>query len=124
MLVDLLLPFEAIARVEPVSYPCSAGTLAYVYQRRTLEEFLGVEDVIDLFVLEETVGVDAGSRYVEVGSGERCLRRQRIAYVLLIVSGEVGDDCRIHSVEGTLQLCIFEHHRFERDIARSLSYAE
>ena len=57
MLVDLLRALESEACVEPVSDSGGSGALAYVDERRSVEELSGIEDVINLLVLQQSVGV-------------------------------------------------------------------
>ena len=40
------------------------------------------------------------------------------------VVGYLGDDPCVHAVEGALERCVLEYHRFKRNIARALAYAE
>ena len=43
---------------------------------------------------------------------------------MLIKSCELSDGCRIHTVECSLELCVFEYHRLSRNVAGPLSYSE
>ena len=107
--------------------PCEAGEARRVGDRgdrRPLQELLGVEDVVDLLVLQEPVRVDAGAGHIEVAPDERRAFRNVVADLLLVVLGEVRDDGRVHPVQRALELRVLEDHGLERRVAGPLADAE
>ena len=100
---------------------CQTGGVGNSAQYRTIQEFLGIENVVDLFVLKQTVRMDTGSGHVEIFADKRGSGRYLIADLLLIVLCQLRDDTGIHTVQITLQLCIFEYHCLQRCITGTLT---
>ena len=63
-------------------------------------------------------------RHIEVFSNKRCPRRYYISYLIFKISGYFCNRCRIHSIKGTSESGIFEHHCLKRNVSRSLAYSK
>ena len=65
-------------------YTARPGGIGNSTAYRTIQEFLGIENVVDLFVLKQTV-MDTGSGHVEILADKRGSGRDLIADLLLII---------------------------------------
>ena len=63
-----------------------------------VQDLGGVEDVVDLLVLDQPVGVDAGAGDVEVFAHEGVVGRDVVAQLLLEVVGDLGDHRGVDAV--------------------------
>src|SRR5439155_20570731 len=122
-LVDAVLALEAEIFVDPEGDAVDAALVGDGDARRAPEKLLGVEDVVNAFVLPEPAGVDAGARRVEVLPHERIVVRDRHADGLHVF-GQLGDDGRIDATQGALEGDVLEDGAFQRRVAAALAYAE
>ena len=77
---------------------CQTRGIGNSAQYRTVQEFLGVEDIVDLLVLKQSVCMDAGSGHVKVLAHKRGSGRNLITDFLLIVLCQLRDHTGIHAV--------------------------
>ena len=77
---------------------CQTGGVGNSAQYRTVQEFLGIEDIVDFLVLKQSVCMDAGSGYIKVLAHKRGSGRNLITYFFLIVLCQLRDHTGIHTV--------------------------
>ena len=69
-----LVALQAEVAVQPVRHACRAGGCIHRDKRRTVQNLRRVENVVDFFVLQQTVGMDARAGDVEVAADKRLTR--------------------------------------------------
>ena len=89
-----------------------------------VQDLRGVEDVIDLFVLQQPVGVDAGAGGVEVLAHEGIAGRDVIVQLPLEVLGDLGDHPGVDAVGAALEGDVLDEHAFDGGVAGALAEAE
>ena len=104
--------------------PASSGGIGYGDLGGTIQNFFRIENVVDFGVLHQPVGVDARFCHVEALSDKRRHGRDVVAELVPVVFRDLGDDRRVHAVEGAAQGGIFDDHRLKRDVAGPLADAE
>src|SRR5579864_3394681 len=70
VLVDLLIPRQAEGGVDPVGDAGPPGAVVDGDPNRPVQDAGGVEDVVDLLVLQQAVCMNPGARDVEAGAGK------------------------------------------------------
>ena len=112
------------AGVQPQSDAGQTGVDVDGHPCRAIQKLARVEDVVDFLVLHQTVGVDAGTGHVEVGTHERRAGRDLVADFLFKILADLGDHRQIHSVGGAPEGGVFDDHGLQRAVARPLTDAE
>ena len=117
-------PAQAQRRVQPVGDPRQSRTVVDGDPQRPVEDASGIEDVVDLFVLEQPVGVDARAGDVEAGAGKGVVGGKRRPEFITEVGGGPGDRGGVDAGRITGQPEIVDDERFERWIAGPLAKPE
>src|SRR5699024_9966336 len=100
------------------------GGLADHHRGGAVQQPLGVEDVVDLLVLQQAVGVDARPGDVEIPAHKGGVLGNVVADLVLEVPGDVGDGGGVHAVQSAPEAGVLEHHGLQRDVARALADAQ
>ena len=99
LFIDLMLVGQEIIIVDPVRDARKPARIVDGNARRTVEQFLGVENIVDLGVFEHAVRMDARTRRIERPAGKRRVRRDYVAEFLFEIARDIGDCGEIHAVE-------------------------
>ena len=110
--------------IDPERDAGKTGCIRNRRNRRPLQKFCCIEDVVDFLILEQPVRVNASPGDVEVSADERGHRRYLISDFFLIIFGKICDHGGVHAVQAALKLRILKYHRLKRCIPCSLSDAE
>ena len=123
-LVDLVLVWQVIIVVDPVSDAREPARVVDGDARRAAEDLFGIEDVVDLGIFEHAVRMDARAGGVERAPDEGRCGGDDVAELGLEIARDVGNGGKIHAVVRAAQRSVFDGHRFERAVARALADAE
>ena len=115
---------QEIIIVDPVRDARKPARIVDGNARRTVEQFLGVENIVDLGVFEHAVRMDARTRRIERPADKRRARRDYVAEFLFEIARDIGDGGEIHAVVRAAQRSVLDRHRFERAVARAFADAE
>ena len=77
---------------------CQTGGVGNSAQYRTVQEFLGIEDIVDFLVLKQSVCMDAGSGYIKVTPDEGGARGNFIAKLYFIQFCDFRNHGRVHAI--------------------------
>ena len=110
--------------VHPVRDARKAGVAVHRDGGGAVEDGGGVEDIVNFFILEQPVGMDAGSGAVEGAADKRRARRHDVADVLFKELRNVGDGGKVHAVLRAAQLRVFDRHGLQRAVAGALADAQ
>ena len=120
-----LEPFgQAVIVVEPVSDARKPARIVDGNARGTVEQLFGIENIVNFGVFEHSVRMDARAGGVERPADERGVGRYDVAEFRFEIAGDVGNGGKVHAVVRAAQGGVFDRHRFERAVARTLADAE
>ncbi len=120
MLGDL----DLVMGLDPVLDAGGAGLVGDGHADGPVQQLVRVEAVVDLFVLEQSVGVDARPRHVEVLADQRVVPRDLEAELRVGVCGQLGDRGVVDAGDHALELGVLDDQGFQRRVARPLAGAE
>ncbi|EKD36965.1 MAG: hypothetical protein ACD_75C01308G0001 [uncultured bacterium] len=97
-LVNGVIPREPEMGVDPEGNPGLAGLVGDHRDNRPLQNLCRVEDIVDLFTLDQTVDMNTGPGDVEIRPHKWEIRRNPNPDLLFEIAGNVSDDGRIDPV--------------------------
>src|SRR6266480_3285583 len=115
---------QAQRRVDPVGDAGQPGPVVDGDAERPVENARRVEDVVDLLVLEQAVGVNAGAGHDEAGAGKRIVRGQRRPQLVAEIGRRASDRGGVDAGRLAAQTGVIDDQRFEWRIAGPLAEAE
>src|SRR2546423_2245900 len=104
---------QAKRRVDPVGDAGQPGPVVDGNAEWPVENARRVEDVVNLLVLEQAVGVDAGAGHVEAGAGERIVRGQRRPQLVAEIGRRASDRGGVDAGRLAAQTGVIDDQRFE-----------
>ncbi len=123
-LVQAPVIFETQALIDPVGDAGNPGLVGHDYADGPFEELPRIEDVIDLLVFHQAVGVNARARRVELLARERVVRRHPVAQLRFEVLDYVRNRRGIDAVEAALESQVLEYESFYGGVTGALAKAE
>ena len=112
---------QAEEAVHPVSDTCKTAVRVNRNSGRSAENFLGIEYIVDLLVLQKSVSVNTRAGNIEVSSGKRSSGRNFISDLVLEVTGDLGNCGQIHTVGSSAERSILNSHSFNRTVTCTLT---
>ena len=110
--------------VDPVGDSGQAGPVVDGDSERPVEDAGGVEDVVDLFILQQAVGVDARAGHVEAGAGKGIVSRERRAEHIAEIGRRSRDRRRVEARTLTGQPDVVDHQRLQGRVAGPFAETE
>ncbi len=89
-----------------------------------MQKFLRVKNIIDLFILQQPVGVNSRSGHIKILSHKGGPGRNLIADLFFVILCQLCDHRSVHAVQVSLQLGIFKNHGLQGRISRPFTDAE
>ncbi len=123
-LVHGIIPRQTKMGIDPEGDPGFARFVGDHRDDRPVEDFCRVEDVVDLFALDQTVDMNAGPCYVEIGSHKREIRRYPDPDLFFKIAGNIGNHCRIDPMCIAAKADVLDDQPLQRGIARPFPQAE
>ena len=108
ILAHLLRPLKAECRVDPVGDARQPRTIVDRDPERAVEDPASIKNVVDLFVLEQAIGMDTRTGDIEPGAGKGIIRGQRRAEYIAEVGGGPGDRGRVDARQVALEAQIID----------------
>src|SRR6266480_4390718 len=111
-------------RVDPVGDAGQPGPVVDGDAERPVENTRRVEDVVNLLVLEQAVGVNAGAGHVEAGAGEGVVRGQRRPQPVAEIGRRASDRGGVDAGRLAAQTGVIDDQRFEWRVTGPLAETE